>query len=141
IVHGHDWQTGPMLAYLKLVFARDPFFEKTASMFTIHNMAYQGNYPKSSFAMMGLPASAYNSKELEFYGHVSYLKAGLIYADALNTVSPTYAKEVSTDKNFGCGMEGVLQERAADFEGIVNGIDVDYWNTKTDPNLIAHYSA
>lgn len=139
IIHVHDWQTGLVPAYLKLLYSKDKFFSKTASVFTIHNLAYQGNFSPASFAMTGLPDSAYSPKTMEFYGHVSFLKAGLVYADAINTVSPTYAKEISTDKNFGCGMEGVLQERAADFDGILNGLDTRFWNPKTDPNLAAPF--
>ncbi len=137
IVHAHDWQTGLLPAYLRLIYREDPYFAKTRSVFTIHNLAYQGNFPPLSFHMTGLPAHAYHPKGLEFYGQVSFLKAGLVYADAVNTVSPTYAKEISTDPMFGCGMEGVLVDRGSDFQGILNGLDVKFWNPRTD-KILAH---
>ncbi len=139
IIHAHDWQTGLMMAHQKFHYSSDSFFAKTATLFTIHNLAYQGNFPAPSFHMTGLPARAYEPKGLEFYGKVSFLKAGLVYSDAINTVSPTYAKEISSDPVFGCGLEGVLRERSADFQGIVNGIDVKFWNPKTDPNLASAF--
>ena len=140
VIHGHDWQAGLVMANLKFKYATDRFFAKTASVFTIHNLAYQGNFPAASLALTGLPPAAHTMKGLEFYGNVSFLKAGLVYADAINTVSPTYAKEISTDPAFGCGMEGVLRERSADFTGILNGIDVDFWNPKTDPIISQNFS-
>ncbi len=135
ILHGHDWQAGLAMAYLKLIYSADPFFAKTASVFTIHNLAYQGDFPAPSFHMTGLPPETFSPQGVEFYGKVSFLKAGLVYADALNTVSPTYAKEISSDPILGCGMEGIFQERAADFTGILNGLDVAFWDPKTDSNL------
>jgi len=135
IVHGHDWQAGLVMANLKWLYAKDPFFAKTSSIFTIHNLAYQGNFPAPSFHSTGLPPEAYDLKGVEFYGKVSFLKAGLMYANALNTVSPTYAKEIISDPAFGCGMEGIFQERAMDFTGILNGLDVKFWNPRTDSNL------
>lgn len=132
ILHAHDWQTGLAMANLKLRYAKDRFFSKTSSIFTIHNMAYQGNYPAPAFHKTGLPPEAYSIQGVEFYGKVSFLKAGLVYADAVNTVSPTYAKEISSMPEFGCGMEGILRERSTDFTGILNGIDTEFWNPKTD---------
>lgn len=139
IIHAHDWQTGLTMANLKLIYNTDPFFEKTAGVFSIHNMGYQGNFPPSSFGLTGLPVHAYQPEEIEFYGQVSFLKAGLIYADAVNTVSPTYAKEIQADPVFGMGMEGVLRSRASAFRGILNGLDVRYWNPQSDPNLAARF--
>lgn len=120
VVHAHDWQTGLIPAYLKRHYASDPFFSGTRSVFTIHNMAYQGVFPAESSAKAGLPVA-----DFEYYGKVSYLKAGLVFADKLTTVSPAYAEEIKGERGFG--FQGLLQQRAADLSGILNGIDVDYW--------------
>jgi len=135
LVHCHDWQTGLISAHLKTTYRGDPDFPKTASLFTIHNMAYQGNFPKTSFPGTGLPDEAFRPGGLEFYGQVNYLKAGLVYSDAVNTVSPTYAREILSGPEFGCGLEGVLQQKRDRFVGILNGLDLKYWNPKTDPFL------
>jgi starch synthase len=140
IVHGHDWQTGPLMAYLKLLYVEDPFFKNTAAVFSIHNMAYQGVFPATVFPHLGLPAQAFTPEFAEFYGQLNFLKMGLVYADAINTVSPTYAKEISTDPQFGCGLDGVLRQRLADFQGILNGIDTGYWNPAKDPELHTAFS-
>lgn len=140
IIHCHDWQTGLVPAYLKYVYAQDSFFKNSASVFTIHNMAYQGVFPASALGLLGLPGSAFQPKEMEFYGQLSTLKAGLVYADGITTVSPTYATEVSSDPAYGCGLEGVLQERRAHFEGILNGLDVASWNPQTDTQIKEQFS-
>jgi starch synthase len=140
VVHGHDWQTGPLMAYLSLIYRQDPFFKHTSSAFSIHNMAYQGSFPSTVFNELGLPAEAFTPRSAEFYGHVNYLKMGLVYADALNTVSPTYAREISADPQLGCGLDGLLRERAADFQGILNGIDVSFWDPATDSELRANFT-
>ncbi|MCG3203712.1 MAG: Glycogen synthase [Elusimicrobia bacterium] len=139
IIHVHDWQTGLLPAYLYWIYKADPYFSKVRTVFTIHNMAYQGNFPTPVFHRLGLPREAYSPKGVEFYGKVSFMKAGLVFADALNTVSPSYAREISLDPKFGCGMEGILRERAIDFSGILNGLDVKFWDPKTDKNLKAHF--
>ncbi len=89
---------------------------------------------------MGLPAETFTPKFAEFYGHINFLKMGLVYADALNTVSPTYAEEISSDPQLGCGLDGVLRERHADFQGILNGIDVSFWDPAKDPELHTNFS-
>jgi starch synthase len=140
VIHGHDWQTGPLMAYLSLSRDQDSFFENTASVFSIHNMAYQGSFPGTVFPTLGLPPQAFTPAFAEFYGQVNFLKMGLVYADALNTVSPTYAQEISSDPQFGCGLDGVLRERAADFQGILNGIDVSFWDPAKDPEVHTNYT-
>jgi starch synthase len=120
VVHVHDWQAGLVPAYLKRQYASDPFFAAAKSVFTIHNMAYQGVFPSEAAGKAGLAPA-----DFEYYGKVSYLKAGLVFADKLTTVSPTYAEEIKGERGFG--LEGVLRQRSADLSGILNGIDVEYW--------------
>lgn len=139
VIHCHDWQTGLIATYLKTLYANDPFFAKTKSVFTIHNLAYQGNFPPDSLPITGLSWNEFKLERLEFYGKVSFLKGGLVYADALTTVSPRYSKEIQT-KEYGCGMEGVLQTRKEDLVGIFNGIDPKEWDPESDPDIPAHFS-
>ncbi|TLY21460.1 MAG: glycogen synthase [Nitrospirae bacterium] len=108
VLHAHDWQTALAVAYLKTLYRDDPAWEKTRVLFTIHNMGYQGRFPVTDYPATGLPWSEYTPERLEFYGQVNLLKGGLVYADLLNTVSPTYAREIQTVE-FGHGLEGVLQ--------------------------------
>ena len=139
VIHGNDWQTGLLAAYLKTLYKEDAFFAKTKTVFTIHNLAYQGNFPPDSLPATGLGWSEFRLERLEFYGKVSFLKAGLVYADALTTVSPRYTQEIQT-KEFGCGMEGILRLRRHDLVGIVNGIDPLEWNPEKDPDLPKRFS-
>ncbi|MFN0117237.1 MAG: glycogen synthase GlgA [Elusimicrobiota bacterium] len=141
VIHVHDWQTGLLPCYLKSIYKNDEFFRKTATLFSIHNMAYQGNYPDWVLPQIGIPWSEYTMSGVEFYNKVSYLKSGVVYSDAINTVSPHYAQEVQTSAEFGCGLEGVLSHRSEYFKGILNGLDVNYWNPSTDKNISAHYSS
>lgn len=129
IVHANDWHAG--LLPLLLSFEKAP---RPATVFTTHNMAFQGNFPPEVLAAIDIPKSCFSAEGVEFYGQVSYLKAGLAYADRVNTVSPNYAKEILTPE-FGCGMEGVLRGRAKDFSGILNGIDSTLWDPSIDPYL------
>lgn len=140
VIHAHDWQTGLVPAYLRYAYRFDPFFQGTASVFTIHNMAFQGNFPPYALGVTNLPAASFHPGGVEFYGQVSFMKAALIYAHALNTVSPTYAREVMTETYFGCGMEGVLRSRADRFRGILNGIDQNAWDPSTDRLLASRYT-
>ncbi len=134
VVHCHDWQTGLVPALLALGTAQP------ATVFTIHNLAYQGLFPAETFAALGLPAALWGMEGLEFYGQLCFLKGGLVYADQLNTVSPTYAREIQTPE-FGAGMDGLLRHRADRLSGILNGIDTDLWNPATDRHLVQTYSA
>ncbi len=133
IVHAHDWQAGLALAYLHH-HARRP-----GTVFTAHNLAFQGNYPPSLMAELGLPASDFAIDGVEFYGNLSFLKAGLFYADRITTVSPTYAAEIRTPQG-GMGFDGLLRTRAALLSGILNGIDETVWNPATDPHIAARFS-
>ena len=139
IVHGHDWQTAAAFAYLRFVYGGDPFFDGTRTLFTIHNLAYQGLFDKDVLGRVGLPASLFDRDDgLEFYGKVSYLKAGILFSDAVSTVSPTYSREIQTPE-FGCGLDGLLRARASVLHGILNGVDYLEWNPVTDRHLSARF--
>lgn len=141
IVHCHDWQTGLVPALLKGPFKGNPVFEGTASVFTIHNIGYQGVFPAEKLLMTGLSRSDYFHPEgLEFWGKISLLKAGIVYSDAITTVSPRYAQEIQTPE-YGMGMEGILKLRGAFIHGILNGVDYRAWNPARDPEIPANYSA
>jgi len=134
IVHCNDWQSALIPALLQ--HQANPV---TRSLMTIHNLAFQGNFEPQWVERLGLPMERFHMHGLEFYGQLSFLKAGINYADKITTVSNTYASEIQTPA-FGCGMEGLLQHRRADLTGIVNGIDEE-WNPAKDPALAAHYDA
>ena len=137
LIHCHDWCAGLIPAYLKTLFAdRDPF-DGIASMLTIHNLAYQGNFWHWDMALTGLDWKYFNWRQMEFYGNLSFLKTGIVFADALTTVSPTYAKEILTPP-LSCGLEGSLQHRSGDLSGIINGVDYDQWDPATDRYLGKH---
>lgn len=140
IVHAHDWQAALVCAHLALRLRADPFWREVRSVLTIHNLAYQGVFPAAQFPLTQLPPSAFGVEGLEFYGQVNCLKGGLIFADRLTTVSPTYAQDIQTPE-FGCGLEGVLQRRREELTGILNGIATEEWDPQTDPHIVARYSA
>lgn len=140
VIHCHDWQTGLIPAYIKLIYQKQGLFEKTRTFFTIHNLAYQGNFPPDTLALTGFGWDEFTLHRLEFYGKLSFMKAGLIYSDILTTVSPNYAHEIQTHE-FGCGLDGVLRERANDLYGILNGIDTEEWNPETDKALASTYTS
>jgi len=139
IIHCNDWQTALIPVYLNTLYKYDPFFAKTKTLFTIHNMAYQGLFDKEQFPKIGLDWALFSINYFEFYGKVNLMKTGLIYSDAISTVSPTYAEEIMT-KEFGCGLEGVLKTREGSIYGILNGIDYDVWNPATDSKIFKKYS-
>ncbi|MCR4396869.1 MAG: glycogen synthase, partial [Candidatus Saccharicenans sp.] len=139
LIHAHDWQSALAFAYLRHGRTEAGFYDRTRLLFTIHNLAYQGLFPPEILEKVGLPSSLFNPENLEFYGRVNFLKAGLIYSDAISTVSPTYSLEIQTPE-FGFGLEGVLRHRSDRLFGILNGIDYQDWNPATDPALPAHYS-
>lgn len=139
IMHAHDWQAGLVPVYLKTIYSHDSFFSKTKSVFTIHNLAYQGNFPPDSLPMVGLGWEHFRMERLEFYGKFSFMKGGLLDSDALTTVSERYAQEIQT-KEFGCGMEGVLARVRGHLHGIVNGIDTEEWNPETDKEIAAQFN-
>jgi starch synthase len=147
VIHCHDWQTALVPAYLRAgILAGDAAavavqrLKRTAVVFTVHNLGYQGVFPPSDFAVTGLPRSLFAVDGLEFHGKLNLLKAGLLWADHITTVSPRYAREIRTPVH-GAGLEGVLQRRAADLTGILNGIDVAAWDPASDTVLVARYSA
>lgn len=139
IVHAHDWQSGAALAYLRHVYAGEAFYAGMRSLFTIHNLAYQGLFPASILSTVGLPERLFRMEDMEFWGRVGYLKAGILYASAVNTVSPRYSREIQTPE-YGCGLEGLLHSRRDILSGILNGIDEAEWNPATDSRLAATYS-
>ena len=135
ILHAHDWHAALGCSYLR---ARPGATAR--SVFTIHNLAYQGLFPQGDFPLLGLPQRLMHPDGLEFHGWLSFMKGGLVHADRITTVSPTYAREITTP-GFGCGVEGVLQARAADLSGILNGVDQARWDPATDRALAAPYDA
>jgi len=139
IIHAHDWQTGLILPYLKTLYAQEFLFRDAASLFTIHNLGYQGNFPPWVFSLTGIPDEEFRWTKMEFYGNVSFLKSGIVYADAVSTVSETYAREIITEQ-LGFGMQGALAQRKNVLFGILNGIDQDEWNPATDRSIPASYS-
>jgi starch synthase len=141
IIHLNDWQSGLIAALIKTEYADEPLFKNTKIVFTVHNAAYQGIFPKESFVKTGLPAKAFKMEGVEFHGDFNLLKAGLVYSDAITTVSPTYAKEVRSSKEFGYGLEGVFKKRARKTYGILNGMDVTLWNPEVDKLIPKNYSA
>jgi len=140
VIHCNDWQTGLIPVYLKTLYKNDPFFQKTATILTIHNIAYQGTFPREALNLAGLGEEEFTLEKLEFYGQVNFLKGGLVYADVLNTVSVTYSKEIQSSSEFGYGLEGVLAHRSQDLYGILNGIDYDEWNPARDEFIAVNYT-
>ena len=138
ILHTHDWQSAPALAYLRFLHSGDPFFKRTRTVFTIHNLAYQGQFEKDVLRIAGLPESLFNLNDLEFYGNVNFLKAGILYADAVTTVSPRYSREIQTPE-FGCGLDGLLRHRSRVLHGILNGVDYASWDPVRDLLIPARY--
>ena len=134
VVHLNNWQPG--LAALAL---RTSFHSKARCVTTIHNVAYQGNFPSSLLPELGIPWSLFHQQGVEFFGNLSFLKTALVYSDVLTTVSPSYSQEIQTPEG-GNGLDGLLRHRRADFHGILNGIDADEWNPDKDVHLAATYS-
>jgi starch synthase len=132
IVHGNDWQSGLIPAFLSLE------EDRPKTVFTIHNLAYPGLFPPATYHALNLPGQLWNPDGLEFHEMLSFIKGGLTYSDRITTVSPTYALEIQTPE-FGYGLEGLLSHRQHFLSGIINGIDMDDWNPKTDPNLPQNY--
>ena len=133
IIHGHDWHAGLAPAYLA---ARGGY--RPASVTTVHNLAFHGEFPAEAFPRLHLPAHFFSPEGLEFYGSVNFMKAALHYADRITTVSPTYAREIQTPEQ-GCGMDGLLRARAAALVGILNGVDPDDWSPAHDRRIAANY--
>jgi starch synthase len=138
VVHGHDWHAGLAFAYLGV--GRAAKRHRAAGVFTIHNLAFQGLFEQRHFVELGLPAQVWSLQGLEFHGQLSFMKAGLQYADRITTVSPSYAREIQ-GVELGCGLDGLLRERGAVLSGILNGVDDAVWDPATDAAIAAPYSA
>ncbi len=139
VIHSNDWQTGLLPAYLKLMYRERPRFQKVASVHTIHNLAYQGAFWHWDMVLTGIGWEHFCYDEMEFYGKLNLLKTGVMFADAVTTVSPRYAEEIQTER-YGCGMDGVLAYRRDKLSGILNGICTHRWNPATDPHIAAQYT-
>jgi starch synthase len=140
VLHLHDWQAALCAVYLKTLYASYTELRRVRSVLTLHNLGYQGIFPAGEFPKTGLPNALFATPSLEYYGSVNLLKGGIVFADLLTTVSPTYSQEIQTAE-YGLGLEGVLAEKKEILHGILNGIDIDTWNPATDRYLSSHYSA
>ena len=138
IIHCNDWQSGPIPFFLKTKFSQDPFYNKIATVFTIHNLRYQGNYSKDVLRYFGVGEEYFTPELLEFYGSLSFLKTGVLYSDVVSTVSKTYAKEIQRPE-LGENMEGLLRMRSKDLYGILNGINIHEFDPKNDPRIYRNY--
>ena len=140
LIHCHDWQAGLVPVFLKTRYAADPALDDIPVVFTIHNLGYQGSFPSDTLPRIGLGWDLFRMEGMEFYGQVNLLKGALIYADWITTVSRKYSQEIQTIE-YGCGLEGVLQERAQRIRGILNGVDYSEWDSSVDRYIVAHYNA
>ena len=139
VIHCHDWQAALVPLLLRTQHANDPAVRSLPSVLTIHNLAYQGVFPRTALESIGLPPQLFTMDSLEFYGRMNYLKGGLIYADYLTTVSRRYAKEIQTPE-YGAGLEGVIRGRGERLVGILNGVDYGIWSPESDPLIAQNYS-
>jgi starch synthase len=139
VLHCNDWQTGLIPLYLMTLYWGEPVFKETRTVLTIHNLGFQGLFPASTLAITGLGSDVFNPEGIEFYGEVNFLKAGIISADIITTVSSTYAREILTPEK-GFGLDGVLRKRSDSLFGVLNGIDYSEWNPARDTFLPASYS-
>lgn len=140
IIHLNDWQTSLVPLYLRTEYSGDDFFRDTLTLLTIHNLGYQGLFPPEDLSATGLGQEVFNPDGIEFYGKVNFLKAGILYADILSTVSRKYAEEITTTE-YGFGLDGILKKRSADLFGILNGIDYREWSPEVDKLIQCRYSA
>ncbi len=138
VLHCHDWQTGLIPAYLKIEHAHVPGYDHVACLFTIHNLAYQGNFWHWDMLLTGLDWKYFNWHQMEFHSHLNLLKTGIVFADAINTVSPQYAQEIQSEP-MGCGLAGVLRDRKETLSGILNGVNYDAWDPSRDGLIDATY--
>jgi starch synthase len=138
ILHAHDWQAGLAPVYLRTRYADHPRLSGMTAIFTIHNLAYQGNFHANWLAPLELGPEMMSMDALEYWGQISLLKGGIVFSDSITTVSPTYAREIQT-KEYGFGFDGILAARAADLHGILNGIDTERWDPRRDPFLPEPY--
>jgi len=139
IFHCHDWQSALIPVLLRTQYAEDPAFRDVATVFTIHNMGYQGLFPPDTLPLLTLPWDLFTISRMEFFGNVNFLKGALVFSDFINTVSKKYSQEIQTTE-FGFGLEGVLRIRSSTVTGILNGVDYDEWSPETDKFIVARYS-
>lgn len=139
VIHANDWQTGLVPVFLNEAYRTKAAYKEIRSLFTIHNIAYQGMYGPEVMKLTGLPGWLLNPAQLEFHGHLNFLKAGIVFADAVNTVSPTYAREITTP-DYGCGLDGLLRGVSQKLSGIVNGCDYSDWDPANDRHIAAKYT-
>ena len=139
LIHLHDWQTGLVPVLLKTSYRSDPFFARTKTLLTVHNLGYHGTFPFSLLQQLELPGNLTSPTALEYYGNLSLLKGGIVFSDLVNTVSPTYCREIQTVEQ-GYGLDGLLRERSAHLHGILNGLDERIWNPAEDKALPYNYS-
>lgn len=139
VIHLNDWQTGLAPVMLSEVYRNKPAYAAMRSVFTIHNINYQGAFSRDVMKLTGLPGWLFNHAQLEFHGFLNCMKAGIVFADAVNAVSPTYAREIQFSGEFGCGMEGLLRSLSHKLCGIVNGVDYDEWDPSRDTRIATTY--
>lgn len=140
VFHAHDWQTAMIPVYLRSTYYFDPVLRKVPGVLTVHNAGYQGWFPPGTMETLLLPWDMFTFDKLESFDSVNFLKGGLVYSDAITTVSPYYAQEIQTPE-FGNGLEDIFRRRSADLFGILNGVDYSAWDPATDSHIAAHYSA
>ena len=140
VIHCHDWQSGLVPVLIRTEYAKDPVVRSLPVVFTIHNLAYQGLFPRPTLRRIGLRESLFTMDMLEFYGQINFLKGALLHANYLTTVSPRYAKEIQT-REYGCALDGVVRKRADQLIGILNGVDYSVWSPEVDPFIAQNYSA
>lgn len=140
ILHCNDWATALIPVYLKTLYRNDEFFRSTQTVLTIHNLAYQGIFPRKYLELSGLPQDLFSIRGLEFFGQINFLKGGIYFSSLITTVSEKYAQEIMTPE-FGCGLDGVLRDREGDVFGVLNAADYKEWNPETDPHIASRYSA
>lgn len=140
LIHCNDWQSALVPAYLKTILEEEPFYKNIATLLTIHNIAYQGNFPKTTFDKLGVKKELfYPLSPFEYWGGVNFLKIGISYADLINTVSERYAQEIQSGPEFGYGMEGILKDRTRDIYGVLNGADYEEWSPEKDKLIPNNY--
>jgi starch synthase len=140
VIHCNEWQTALLPVYLKTLGKDDAFFRSIRTVFTIHNLAYQGIFPKEYMAVSGLSQELFSMNGLEYYGLMNFMKGGILFSDIVTTVSEKYAQEIKTPE-YGYGLDGVLKDRSDDLYGVLNGVDYTEWNPETDPHIVSRYSA
>lgn len=140
VLHANDWHSALVPAYLRIEYGAVPDYEKIGSLFTIHNLNYQGRFWHWDMLLTGLDWKYFNWHQMEFFGDLNLMKTGLVFSDLINTVSPQYAQEIQSSP-LGCGLEGVLRHRTDALTGIINGVDYAVWNPSTDPHLDRNYDA